>query len=272
MHAWELVELGALAAAHGPAVIDLAPDWSPQALQRYWSAGKFRVDAWGREIGAYTRHMQSAPPESRSQLWRQIRPALEEILTAEVLNRVWTAVMCLSDRRRGAGDAEAVARSVYIGQMEARNRALNLMVYGQGFDIKEAVELNQLRRRTERWTDLLLGHLMIHHNASEFAFDAERAHEFADDLRDQGGLCGTAWRLTMASLRAAFSDGLSPQAAHAELNFRIGSAVVELLPVELFDSVGLPQSLWMMRLTNLTDRAQCMVEELLRVETRSRFR
>jgi hypothetical protein len=272
MHASELVELGALAAAHGPAVIALAPEWPPQALERYWSAGKVRVDAWGREIRDYTRQMQSSPPARRCELWRQVRPALEEILTAEVLSRVWTAVMCLCDRQRGAGGAEAVARSVYLGQMEARNRALNLMVYGQGFDIQEAISLNQLRRRSERWTDLLLGHLLIHHDAAEFAFDAGRAREFAQDLRDQGGLCGVAWRLTMASLRAAFSQGLSPQAAHAELNYRLGSAVVELLPPELFDSVGVPQSLWMMRMTNLTDSAQGMLDELLRAERRPRFK
>jgi hypothetical protein len=268
MHASELVELGALAAAHGPTIIALSPEWTTHALDRYWSAGKVRIDAWGREIRNYTRQMQSAPPNRRSQLWQQVRPILEEILTAEVLSRVWTAVMCLSDRQRGAGDAEAVARSVYMGQMEARNRALNLMVYGQGFDIQEAIALNQLRRRSERWTDLLLGHLFLHHEAAEFAFDAARARDFAEDLRDQGGLCGVAWRLTVASLRAAFSQGLSPRPAHAELNFRFGSAIVELLPAELFDSVGMPQSFWMMRLTNLADGAQELLDELLRAEAR----
>jgi hypothetical protein len=268
MHAWELVELGALAAAHGPAVVALAPQWSPQALERYWSAGKIRIDAWGRALRAYTKEIQHAAPARRPQLWRQVRPVLEEILTAEVLNRVWTAVMCLADRQRRVGDAEAVARSVYIGQMEARNRALNLMVYGQGFDIQEAVALNHVRRRSERWTDLLLGNLLIAHDAAEFAFDVGRACDFAQDLREQGGLCGVAWRLTLTSLRGAFAHDLSMPAAHAELNRRLAAAVVELLPPELFDSVGVPQSLWMARLANLTDDAQGMVEDLLQGEAR----
>jgi hypothetical protein len=174
--------------------------------------------------------------------------------------------MCLCDKRSGSGDAEPVARSVYIGQMEARNRALNLMVYGQGFEMQEAVALNQIRRRTERWSDLLLGHLMMSHDATEFAFEPERARDFAADLRDQGGLRGVAWRLTLASLRAAFSHGLSPQAAHPQLNQQLGAAVVELLPIELFDGVGVPQSLWMMRLGNLTNDAQSMLDELLALE------
>lgn len=263
MHAWELVELGALTAAHGPAVVALAPSWSPQALERYWAAGKFRIDAWGRALRGYTKEVQSAPPAQRAQLWRQVRPVLEEVLTAEVLTRVWTAVMCLCDQQRGVGDAEAVARSVYLGQMEARNRALNLMVYGQGFEIQDAVALNQIRRRSERWTDLLLGHLLLEHNVTEFAFDRGRALEFAQDLREQGGLQGVAWQLTFASLRAAFSQGLSRQSANAGLNAQIASSVVELLPLDLFDSVGVPRSLWMIRMMNLTDDAQGMVEQLL---------
>jgi hypothetical protein len=272
MHAWELVELGALAAAHGPAVVAAAPSWSPQALERYWTAGKCRLDVWGRAMRAYTKDIQFAPPHRRPQLWRQVRPVLEEVLTAEVLTRVWTAIMCLCDEKTGSGGAGAVARSVYIGQMEARNRALNLMVYGQGFEIQEAVALNQIRRRSERWTDLLLGHLLLEHDAVEFAFDADRAQEFASDLREQGGLRGVAWQLTYASLRASFAQGLSQKPAYPDYNYRLASSVVELLPAELFDSLGTPQSLWMMRLTNLTDDAQGMVEELLSLEDHPRVK
>jgi hypothetical protein len=262
MHAAELVELGALAAAHGPALAALAPSWSRAALERYWAAGRFRVDAWTRALAVYSREVQTAPPVRQRQLWRQVRPAVEEILTGEVLVRVWTAVLCMCDRE-GSGDAEAVARSVFLSQMEARNRALNLLVYGQGFDLQEAVALNQIRRRSERWTDLLLGSLQIDYDAAEFAFDADRAREFARDLHDQGGLRGLGWRLTMASLRAAFSHGLSPQPANPELNRRLAAAVVELLPGELFDSLGVPHSLWMVRMGNLTDDTQGMLEELL---------
>lgn len=263
MHAAELVELGALTAAHGPALVKLAPAWTTTALERYWAAGKFRIDAWTRAMRTYTKEIPSAPPARRAQLWRQVRPVLEEILTGEVLNRVWTAVMCLCDRKRGCGDAEPVARSVYLGQMEARNRALNLMVYGQGFEIQEAVALNQIRRRSERWTDLLLGGLLIEHDTAEFAFDPARAREFAQDLREQGGLRGAGWQLTLASLRAAFSQDLAPHTAHPDLNHNLAAAVIELLPSELFDSLGAPQSLWMVRMTSLTDDAQCLLEELL---------
>ncbi|MBW3596773.1 MAG: hypothetical protein KY475_05795 [Planctomycetes bacterium] len=272
MHASELVELGALAAAHGPALVALAPSWSPAALERYWAAGKFRLDSWGRALGAYSREVQSAPHARQRQLWRQVRPVLEEILTGEVLGRVWTAVMCLCDQERGNGDAEPVARSVYIGQMEARNRALNILVYGQGFDLHEAVALNQIRRRSERWTDLLLGSLLLDHDVTEFAFDADRAREFAHDLREEGGLRGLAWQMTMASLRAAFSQDLSPQPASPELNRQLASAVVELLPEELFDSLGAPHSLWMVRMTNLTDDTQGLVEEFLAPDPPGRLR
>ena len=46
---------------------------------------------------------------------------------------------------------EGLARSVLVGQSEARNRALNLLVCGSGFGLEEAVELNRLRRAVRAW-------------------------------------------------------------------------------------------------------------------------
>ena len=69
-----------------------------------------------------------------------------------------------------------------IGHLEARNRAMNIMVYGRGFSIEDGVMLNRLRRRMERWTDMLLGRIMLQHDISDLAFDAQRARDFATDL------------------------------------------------------------------------------------------
>ena len=59
---------------------------------------------------------------------------LEEILSGEVLTRVWTAVLCLDDRQHGGTEFESLARSIMIGHMEARHRVLLLLVRGPGID------------------------------------------------------------------------------------------------------------------------------------------
>ncbi len=99
----------------------------------------------------------------------------------------------------------------------------------------------------------------------EFAFDAERASEFAAALSERrGGRGGQhSWRLMLVSLRNAFQVGLSPIAANGEANARIAASVLGSFPGELFDSTGLFKSLWMMRLAATASDAQGLVSQLL---------
>ena len=130
------------------------------------------------------------------------------------------------------------------------------------------MKFDRLRRRAERWTDLLVGHLAGMHDVSEFAFDPRRASDFAEDWRYRCGLQGSrhAWPLVLASLRAAFQPVLSPESPNAELNARIAASILACFPAELFDSTGLLRSLWLMRLTNIAEDTQGMIEELFKLE------
>ena len=213
MHARELVELAAIVSAHGPVLIRSGKPISADSIEQYWTTSKVRLDRWARRLKSFVGRADADARQRRDQ-WPEVRGVLEEILTGEMLTRVWTAVLCAYDRRRGADEAEPVARSVMIGHMEARHRVLTLMVRGPGIDAEAAVKLNRLRRRAERWTDLLVGHLAGMHDVSEFAFDPQRASDFAEDLRHRSGLQGGrhVWPLVLASLRAAFRQGSARRA------------------------------------------------------------
>jgi hypothetical protein len=143
-----------------------------------------------------------------------------------------------------------------------------MMVRNVGLDSEAAVKLNRLRRRAEHWTDMLVGHLMPLDNVGEFAFDPRRAADFADDLRIRGRQPGgrQVWPLLMASMRAAFRQNLCEQSPNADLNARIGSAILACFPPELFDSTGLMRSLWLMRVTSVAEDTQGKIDELLRLE------
>ncbi len=269
MHARELIELAAIVSAHGPVLVRGTHQLSPSAIETYWTTSKCRLDRWGRSLKNFTHdaNIESDPRWQRAH-WSFVRGVLEEVLTGEVLTRVWTAVLCAYDRHHRHGDAEAVARSVLIGHLEARHRVLSLMVRGPGIDAEAAVKLNHLRRRTERWTDLLVGYLTGLHDVSEFAIDPGRAKDFADDLRYRSNLKGgrQAWPLVLSSLRATFCNGLCSSSPNADLNTDIASSILSCFQPELFDSTGLFRSLWMVRLTNVTNDAQGMIEDLLAFE------
>ncbi len=272
MHARELVELAAIISAHGPVLVRGRGQVSERGIEQYWVASKCRLDRWCRALKAVDMKRLAAAtgPDHRQ---RQPRPSfpdalLEEILTGEVLTRVWAAVLSAYDRRRGTQEAEPIARSVLIGQLEARHRVLTLLVRASEIDAAWAMRLSGIRRRCERWTDLLVGYLTGLEDVAEFAIDPERARDFAEDLRYRSNLAGgrQAWPLVLSSLRAAFQQGLIGDSPNTDLNAQIASSVLACFPAELFDSTGMFRSLWLMRLTNMVGDTEGMLQSLIAMD------
>lgn len=264
MHARDLVEFAALIASNGPAVIEHADRLSDSGLEQYWTAAKCRHERWSRELKHFSYQVQYAQAAEAEQHWSEIRPVLEEILTSEVLTRVWAAVCCGYERRRGSDDAGPVVRNVLATHGEARNRALNLMVYGHGLKVEDAVELNRMRRSNERWTDLLLSRLIPATDVSEFAFSPARAAAFGEDARGSVDP-QMAWSLLLASMRVAYQRSFTAT-CNGDLNARIAAGVLACLPSELFDSTGTLKSLWLLRMQHAASDTQGMIEQLIALD------
>jgi len=260
MHARELVDLASVLSAHGSMLIRHPGPLAHAGLEEYWIASKCRLDRWSHRLGRTSGCGTTIATETIA-----TKTALvEEVLSGEVLVRVWAAVACAHDRLQGCDNAEPVARSVLIGHLEARHRVLTLLLSAK-VDAEEAIRLDRLRRRAERWTDVLVGHLCQADEVAEFAFDPDRAADFAQDLRQQGQQPGGrhVWSLLQSSLRAAFHRDLSAVSPNADLNARIAGGILACFPTEVFDSTGLPRSLWSLRLAQTAADAQCMLSQLL---------
>ncbi len=262
MHTTELIELAALLATHAKTIIHHADELPSHAIEEYWSASKCRQQRWSHALKSHTNAVRQ---QSDSPQWQVMRRVIEEILAGEVLTRIWSGVVCAHDRLRGTDEVEPVVQSTLVGHLESRNRALTLMVHGQGLGIEEAVALNRLRRRAERWTDLLLGQLVPEIDVTDFAFDMARAQDFAADVSFsfREGHGSLAWQMVLASLRAAFQCGLADASPNSDLNRRIGESILSCLPPDLFDSMGLFKSLWLTRLDCTTNETQGMIDEYL---------
>ncbi len=254
MHARELVELAALASMHGTAVMDHQAPLPKLSLERYWTGSKCRLDRWGRSLKQLS---EGTAAKSDGDFSEQLG-VLEEIVTGDVLARVWAAVVTGHDRRTDE-DAGAVARTILVGQQEARNRALSLLVNGPFIEEEEAVRLNRLRRKAECWSDLLVGFLSTATDLTEFAADPIRAGDFAEDFREEGA---RAWTLLFASMRTSFVAAFEFPSPNADLNGEIAAGVISCFQPEVFDSTGLLRSLWLSRLQHTTNETQCMIEAL----------
>ena len=265
MHASELVELAAAVSAQGPSLIqgDAAP--SAAAIEQYWTGSKCRLDRWSRTLRRFKDEAPGAGAEWRGARWPMMRAVFEEILTGEILTRVFAAVMYGYDRRHGSDVGDPAARSVLVGHLEARHRVLTILVSGPGLGAEQAMLLNRLRSRCERWSDMLLGYLAADVEIDDFAVDKQRAQEFSQDLRHQSDLTGGgngAWFLVRASMKTAFGRNLASPAANADLNEKIARSVLGCFPSDQFDSIGTLRSLWMVRLSYAADDAQEILDEL----------
>lgn len=262
MHVSELVQLAAFVSAQGPGILASSERLSTEGAERYWTAAKCRFDRWGRELKQHLRRTADADIQM-SLLWFLLRPVLEEILCGEALARVWAALAAAHDRQHNTQELEPVARSVMIGHLEARHRALELMLHGPGIGSDHALYLNRLRRRIEQWTDLLVAHVVPAGDPAEFALDAERVQKLVAELGPTAGPGATRrWSIALAALQTTRIAGLDTRSPNADLNARIAAAVVSSLPPTLFDGAGVPRALWLARMYAVSDDAQQRLTQL----------
>jgi hypothetical protein len=271
MHARELVELATVVSAHGQVLIQSGRPLSPDGLEQYWTASKVRLDRWSWWLRHFSERA-SDEVRRRGVEWPEVYGVMEEVLTGEMLTRAWAAVLCACDRRQNSDAHASTGRSVLIGHMESRHRVSMLMLKFSGEESEAGIRLNRLRRRVECWTDVLIGHLACTADVAEFAFDCNRAKDFAGDFAYRRKLPSgrQMWPLLAASLRSAFrQDIFFGESPNGDVNARIAAGVISCFPVDIFDSTGLISSPWLLRLSNAADDAQCMIDELLGVEKTS---
>lgn len=264
----DAVELAALASAFGPVLIDSRRPLPREALHRYWAASRCRANHWCQEMKRQS--VRNAGATRR--LWSATRPIVEEILLSEVLTRVWGAVLAASDQRRGEREAEPIARSALAAHLDARTRALTLLLQSSGVPASGALRINRLRRQAERWTDLFVAFLAGRHRVGAFACSLQRMRQFAadfgEDARWKPGQA--AWRLLSTSLRRGFA------AARARRSFgqdhhttAIAASVLECFDPLVLDVNQHFPGFWMRRAESLADSTQDMLRELAQLEAAS---
>jgi hypothetical protein len=192
-------------------------------------------------------------------LWNAYLPHFVDLLGAELLVRVWGALLTAADRATGQRHGSAVAHQVLQSQLRARQALLRLLVHELPLESALTAQLDRFRRLLERWTDLLTGHLVKRFALGQFACQLDRALEFGEEqLADlQGRQPATVWEMYLLCARARFPDQRLPGGIDGQLRDGQLRAVLSGLPAALFDEHGAPQSarLWhQLRVLSLPDR------------------
>ena len=176
MHVRELVELGALVAPHASAFVRRSNPLIERHMAQYWQASRCRQDRWLRTLCDF-RRLSTAKARAT---WPRVCPVIEEILAGELLTRVWAAVARGLDRSHRSDTLEPIARSVLVGHAEARNLRCTCWFAAADWTRMTERHCEVSSGARQRWTDMMLGYLILDFDAAQFAFDTRR-----DRLRER---------------------------------------------------------------------------------------
>lgn len=245
MQASDLVQLGVLLVIHGRQFA-AGDGWlSEHALREYWSASRSCCDRW----------LMALDRPARTAVRRQRKLAVvQEVLSSEILTRIWTALASERERREAQSHAGPVVQNVLAGHQDVRNRALAYLVAASERGWREAEWGNLWRLRCEAWTDLLLSHLWPDCAVDAWAFDTHRLRDFSHDHRARTESPFT--RFEGGQLLRRLACSLSPAESRcdlAALRTRIAYSIAACLPAEWIDATGPFADLWLQRLRWIAD-------------------
>jgi hypothetical protein len=247
-----IAELAGLASANSAQLIETRAPLPAEPLNNYWHHSRKRVQIWMQHLDRWYAVFGSQSACKKDAARQQATAALAEIFVAEMLTRVWTGVLSAADVTRSTKFATPVARNVQAWHDSARNAALALMLNGPSLSTENLYTVDRVRRRAERWTDVLVGHLIVRYGFDDLAFDSRRAREFGALLAAGSGRAShdAAWQLTLAGLRLSFHSAGAALPATSAHNQGVAESVLATFPASAFSQHGTLEStrrLWAAR-------------------------
>ena len=263
MHVCDLVQLAGLAAEESESIISQPIPINSREVQNYVRACQTRFSRWTEALDVLTSRGPS--PSELDHLFTLI----EEVLISEILTRVWTGIVAASERKHQSSEAGTCVKSVFVDHLEIRRRILRLLVEGHPVVATNSDTLNRLRRRVERWTDLLVGRMALACDVDGLAFDTMRATDFSTSFRRESTShdWGTTWHLVMTSLKTSFYSHRQHGSPSFVENRQIASSVSHCLTSHIrHEQEQGPTLPWHIRLDQTTLETEELVQLLLRNE------
>lgn len=253
----DIVAGAATLACHGPQLLLAAPATIQSRCQEYWLASHERFQHWAAALKVHEEPYRLMHEDEQHERWLRLHGLFEEIMAAGIFTRVWTAI----SRDLGAEyEIESFVQSAYLKQLETRKRALKLLLK-ETISHRQSAQLDKLRRRAERWTDLLLAHMVQFRAIEEYAFELPRVDDFAETLA-MGENRDVASSLLLQSIKRPMGRKTQVPCPHPALNCRVVESILAALGPDTCDSIGKHQKLWEIRLQRAVQDTQRLVDQL----------
>lgn len=236
----DIAESAALLSNQASHIVEAEQPPTSESLYDYASLSRRRLKVW---CGAVSDECGGAGTEGMRQ---RLLGLAEEVLVAELPVRVCAAVLTARDARQGGHRCSPFARHALLDVLQAKQNVLS-RVLNAPQPLGALLRLNRLRRRTERWIDLLLANRALGGAGREFAIEEARWERFRDEAASGESL--TSQRLLVVSLRQAMPLGNVEDPERARLHRELQRLQLGLLPAAAFGSDGQMRSSMLRRLS-----------------------
>lgn len=249
MRLHDLADLAALLSRHSLHLIEQDSPRVEAFAENFWVHSRRLKALWEQGIE------ECDDAEARNE-WSELA---EEFLTVDLLSRVWGGLLlAMSDRQR-AFRARGLTLQVIGWNLTIRNTLLQTMSVRWDQWAGHVPRLDLLRRRMERWTDLLLSPVILRHPVDGACFSPERAFDAApayDQSRYHPGNAGL-WNLTGAALRSSVPVGTVAGDRLKVVN-EMTSAMLSAFPTTAFDAGGVLRTEALRRIFHVVRETSCV--------------
>ena len=254
-----LAEVALLVSRVGRCVIDDGREPSPNSLREFWQQTRSLQQQWTLRLGAWS--AEDDPKLS------QLAELCTQLFISEMLTRVWSTVLRGVDLHTGRDDLSRVARNAVSGLLQVRHGVMSRLLQQPDSSAAEVAEIERVRRRSDRWTDLLIGNLAGSRELFEFAFDVERAKDFATESIEYDPATGPhpVEHLVAAGLRMAFLGQLPGTPLTEPAFTQLVQSVLGALPQAAFHQDGSLRSVLERRVSSRTLRDEPLPASLFDV-------
>ncbi len=261
MHAIQLAKIANWAAFNANRLIAGPSPLSAADCNEYWSQSKIRQNRWMAALKLFEHDIRSETHAYDP--WPALEIVIQEIFLSEMLTRVWAGTLINHDDHFQTNELSGIAHSIHIGHVEAKNRAMRLLLEDSQVSPDVFDRLNALRRKVERWTDLLLGQLPIVDVCLGFAFQPNRVKDFhQENSAHDSNRNRTRQLLFAASMSEDLRSYSNQYSANPEINRKIAGGLLICFPADRFDSHGLPKSLQLIWMEKTTEDTQLLMDDL----------
>ncbi len=267
MHAKQLAALAGWVASQANSIVQ-SNSINLTTQTEYWLNSRCRFQRWHSALKVF--HSDLSEPQPLHDPWPAIKVVVQEVVCAELLTRIWATVLCLQDQVSGDNKFTGIANGTFVGHVEVRNRAMQLLLRSPSEQQNVVAELHSLCNRMERWTDLWLSMIEPVDLAAKFAFDSSRVNDFKLDQansRLSDAANGVSKDDEAGLMLASFTSSLNLESlqhpANPDLNQSIGADIIHSVPDDRYSSKTLPHDTWRLKLEQSYQDAEALVSELL---------